>query len=125
MLAAGIGYWVTAFVSLVNLLLDSGGVIALFVTLLYAFLTAVLFHVVYARLNGSSSPKNAVAVVPGVLVAGCASCGAGLLGLFAGVGVVSSFPFAGNGIRIFAVVVLLLALAYEGHPTTTVCRIQN
>lgn len=52
------------------------------------------------------------------LVAGCASCGAGVLGALGFVGAMAALPFDGNLLRVGGIGLLLLFLGRAGDPRT-------
>lgn len=57
-------------------------------------------------------------IVPGLLAAGCASCGAGLLGALGFVGAMATLPYDGNLLRLGGVLLILFFLARAGDPRT-------
>jgi hypothetical protein len=86
----------------------------------YALLTGVavtnavtLFR--RARRRGAST---ALGVLPGFLAAGCASCGAGVLGALGFVGAMAALPFEGNLLRLGGIVLLVFFLGRTGDPRT-------
>jgi len=86
----------------------------------YAVLTGVatinaLALVRRARRTGAST---IVGVLPGVLAAGCASCGAGVLGALGLVGAMAALPFDGNLLRLGGIALLLFFLGRAGDPQT-------
>lgn len=68
-----------------------------------------------ARRTGAST---ILGVVPGVLAAGCASCGAGVLGALGFVGAMAALPFQGNLLRLGGIALLLFFLGRTGDPLT-------
>jgi hypothetical protein len=68
-----------------------------------------------ARRRGAST---VVGVLPGLLAAGCASCGAGVLGALGFVGAMAALPFDGNLLRIGGIGLLLAFLGRAGDPRT-------
>lgn len=102
----------------------STGVLGLTLVTGYAVLTGIattnaLALVRRARRRGAST---IVGVVPGVIAAGCASCGAGVLGALGFVGAMAALPFDGNLLRVGGIVLLLFFLARAGDPRT--CSIE-
>lgn len=73
-----------------------------------------------ARRTGAST---VLGVVPGLLAAGCASCGAGVLGVLGFVGAMAALPFEGNLLRIGGILLLLFFLGRTGDPVT--CAISD
>jgi hypothetical protein len=106
----------------------AAGWLGLALTVAYAVLAGVTTVVVAgtlrrsaARGDGASGVENVLGIAPGVLAAGCASCGAGLLPLLGVAGAYALFPFAGNLVRALGILALLFALARTGDPRR--CRI--
>jgi len=110
-------YAVTALTREVYL---STGWLGLGLVAVYAVLTGVatinaLALVRRARRTGAST---IVGVLPGVLAAGCASCGAGVLGALGFVGAMAALPFDGNLLRLGGIALLLFFLGRAGDPQT-------
>ncbi|WP_227131220.1 hypothetical protein [Halorubellus salinus] len=96
---------------------DAAGWLGLALTVAYAVLAGVTTVVVASTLRrGAGGAENLLGVAPGVLAAGCASCGAGVLPLLGVAGAYALFPFAGNLVRAVGVLALLFALARTGDP---------
>lgn len=90
----------------------------------YALLTGVAVTNVVtlfrrARRRGASTLAG---VLPGVLAAGCASCGAGVLGMLGFVGAMAALPFDGNLLRLGGIALLVFFLGRTGNPRT--CSIE-
>ena len=119
---ADVGYAVTALTREVYL---GTGWIGLTLVTLYALLTgvAVTNSVALVRRARRRGASTAVGVVPGMLAAGCASCGAGVLGALGFVGAMAMLPFDGNLLRVGGILLLLGFLARAGDPRT--CSIQR
>ncbi len=108
-------YAVTALTREVYL---STGWLGIGLVVAYAVLTGVatinaLALVRRARRAGAST---IVGVLPGVLAAGCASCGAGVLGALGFVGAMAALPFDGNLLRLVGIALLLFFLGRAGDP---------
>lgn len=96
---------------------QAAGALGLALTLAYAMLAGVATVVVAASVrNGSGGSEGLLGVAPGVLAAGCATCGAGLLPLLGVTGAYALFPFAGNLVRALGLVAILVVLARIGDP---------
>lgn len=98
----------------------STGVVGLALVTGYAVLTGIattnaLTLVRRARRRGAST---IVGVLPGVVAAGCASCGAGVLGALGFVGAMAALPYDGNLLRVGGIVLLLYFLGRAGDPRT-------
>lgn len=118
MFVAGPDYWVQTLRTLVFVFGEGAGAVGVVVGTVYAALTGVLAVVVAGQLRttGPSRVANVSGAVPGVLASGCASCGAGVLGLMGTTGAVAALPFHGNGLRALGVAVLAVLLARIGDP---------
>ena len=124
MVGAGFGYAIIAYVDLIGLMIESGGYYSVGLAIVYSFLTAVLFHILYTRLRTTHTTlRQAAVALPGTLTAGCASCGTGLIGLVAGGGVLTIGPFTGTVLQVASIVLVIGVLAIEGDPT--VCDVES
>lgn len=101
----------------------TGDYFSLALILVYSVLSGVMLVVLVRqfRFHGTTNARSAFGALPGFIVAGCASCGAGLLGLIGAFGAVSLFPFAGDGVRILGIALILFVLSRTGDPQE--CRI--
>jgi len=125
MLGADLGYLDTALVALTANTYTTIGTIGLGLIVTYAILTGIAVtnavgRVVQLGLSGSRGLSSAV---PGLLASGCASCGAGVLGLMGFAGAVAAMPFHGNLLRVGGLVLLIGYLARAGDPRY--CRIDS
>lgn len=86
----------------------------------YALLTgvAVTNAVALARRTRRAGASTLAGVVPGLLAAGCASCGAGVLGALGFVGAMAALPFEGNLLRVGGIALLAVFLGRTGDPRT-------
>ncbi|MEF8806432.1 hypothetical protein [Natronomonas sp.] len=86
----------------------------------YALLTgvAVTNAVTLFRRARRRSASTALGILPGFLAAGCASCGAGVLGALGFVGAMAALPFEGNLLRLGGILLLLFFLGRTGDPRT-------
>jgi hypothetical protein len=98
--------------------MDSSGVLGLFLTAVYSMMLGVTVSILYTQLAMQSFTGvfDAVAFIPGVLVSGCAGCGAGILSLIGFSGVVALLPFSGNLARLGGIVLMAGLLARSGDP---------
>lgn len=101
----------------------NGGWIGIALLVAYALLTgiAVTNAAALVRRVRYTGVSTAAGVVPGVLAAGCASCGAGVLGLLGFAGAMAALPYDGTLLRLGGVLLLLFFLGRAGDPRT--CRI--
>jgi hypothetical protein len=112
-----VGYAVTALTREVYL---TTGYLGLALVAVYAVLTGIaatnaLALVQRAHRRGAST---IVGVLPGLLAAGCASCGAGVFGALGFVGAMAALPFDGNLLRLGGIALLLVFLGRAGDPRT-------
>jgi len=86
----------------------------------YALLTgvAVTNAVALVRRARRTGASTLAGIVPGLLAAGCASCGAGVLGALGFVGAMAVLPFEGNLLRIGGIALLAIFLGRAGDPRT-------
>ncbi|WP_255150584.1 hypothetical protein [Halorarius halobius] len=118
MLGAGLGYLDYVVVSLVRNTYRTSGAVGLALVVGYALLTgvAVTNAAAQLRLTGVSGLSDLSGVVPGLLASGCASCGAGILGVLGFAGALAVLPFHGNLLRLGGVLLLTGFLARSGDP---------
>jgi hypothetical protein len=95
------------------------GLVAAYALLTGIAVTNAVALVQRARRAGASTLAG---IVPGLLAAGCASCGAGVLGALGFVGAMAALPFEGNLLRIGGIVLLAIFLGRTGDPRT--CSIE-
>lgn len=120
LISSSITYFPTALTDLTMNLYASSGALGMGLIILYAFLTGPALITLYltARYNGWRAVFGAGSFAPAALIGGCASCGAGILGLLGLVGATALFPFQGNGVRAVGALLLLLYLGKVGNPET-------
>lgn len=101
----------------------NGGWTGIALLVAYALLTgvAVTNAAALVRRVRYSGVSTVAGVVPGLLAAGCASCGAGVLGLLGFAGAMAALPFDGTLLRLGGVLLLVFFLGRAGDPRT--CRI--
>lgn len=112
-----VGYAVTALTREVYLTTGYLGItlIASYAVLTGVAVTNALTLVRRAHRRGAST---IIGVLPGLLAAGCASCGAGMLGALGFVGAMAALPFDGNLLRLGGIGLLLVFLGRAGDPRT-------
>lgn len=98
----------------------SSGLLGVFLVGVYsiatAFATLMLYHSVSVK--GLKNIMGAGSLAPAALIGGCASCGAGILGLMGFMGAVSAFPFGGNLVRFAGLMLVIFYMSEEGNPRT-------
>jgi hypothetical protein len=97
---------------------DTTGAIGVALTGLYAIVTGITVTNTYTslKLQNFSRIKDVVAFLPGMLVAGCASCGVGMLAAFGFSGLLAALPFGGNLIKAGGILVMTGLLHKSGDP---------
>ena len=123
MLTAGFGYLDDAVLALTANTYATIGPFGLGLIVMYAVLTGVALTnvVTQLRLQDVSGVRDLLGVVPGLLASGCASCGAGVLGLLGFAGALAAMPYEGNLLRLGGIALLLFFLARSGDPRA--CRV--
>jgi len=123
MIAAGVGYLDDAVLRLTANVYATAGAAGVALVVLYAYLTGVALtnSIAQVRSFGLGGMTNLTGVLPGLFASGCASCGAGVLGLLGFAGALAAMPFDGNLLRVGGIALLLYFLARSGDPRQ--CRI--
>jgi hypothetical protein len=123
MVAAGIGYLDDAVLRLTANVYATAGATGVGLVVLYAYLTGVALTNTVAQVRnfGAGGVANLTGVLPGLVASGCASCGAGVLGLLGFAGALAAMPFDGNLVRVGGIALLLAFLARSGDPRQ--CRV--
>ncbi|RKD89039.1 hypothetical protein [Halopiger aswanensis] len=118
MLGDGLHWFEYVLVSLTETVYRTDGWTGLAVVVLYALLSgvAVVNAVAQFRFVGTSSLADLTGIVPGLLASGCASCGAGLLGVLGFAGGLAVLPYDGALLRVGGLGLLLFFLGRAGHP---------
>lgn len=111
------GYFIQMMDSLIWLILQSSGMLGLVLVGIYSIVTGVLVTVVVGNLRFQSKGSGGVlSVLPAILFSGCASCGAGLLGVLGAFGFASLFPFEGNLVRLLGILMVIGVFGWIGDP---------
>ena len=118
MLTADPRYLDEAVVALTANTYATVGAVGLTLVVAYAVLTGVAVTNAVGQVNrrGLAGTSGLSGVVPGLVASGCASCGAGLLGLLGFAGALTTLPFHGNLLRAGGLVLLGWYLARAGDP---------
>ena len=119
------GYLDDAVLALTGNLYATAGWLGVSLVVVYAVLTGIAVVVAgrQIRTRGLGRASGLSTVLPGLVAAGCASCGAGLVGLVGAAGAVALLPYDGNLLRALGVLLLLGYLTDAGDPT--VCRVEG
>jgi hypothetical protein len=118
MLGADLGYVDDALLALTANTYRTVGGTGLGLTVMYAITTGVALTTTFGRVRdaGATGVRDLWSVLPGLLASGCASCGAGVLGLLGFAGALATMPFEGNLLRLGGIALLLGYLSRVGHP---------
>jgi hypothetical protein len=110
-------YFPTAMEALTVNLYASSGLLAVILTVLYSITGGVAITNLFQQLKFKGlNLKNAASLSPGIIVSGCAGCGAGVLGLAGLTGALTLLPFKGNLIRLGGIGLLVYFLGKSGDP---------
>jgi len=118
LLGADMGYLDEAVVALTANIYQTTGALGLSLVVAYAVTTGVALTAAVgrARVADRTGVRGLSSVVPGLLASGCASCGAGILGLLGFAGALATLPFQGNLLRLAGLCLLLGYLSRLGDP---------
>lgn len=122
MLNSGFQYWSVAFTALFDNMWITVGPVSMIITGIYSFFTAIaLLHAGVSLRQKNFEGKSLASLSPGLLITGCAGCGAGILGLLGFAGAIALLPFDGDLLKIAGIVLLIYFIGDSGNPE--VCRI--
>jgi len=118
LLGADLGYLDEALLALTANTYRTTGAVGLALVVAYAVTTGVALTVAIGRVRvaGRGGAGGLSTVLPGLLASGCASCGAGVLGLLGFAGALATLPFHGNLLRLAGLLLLVGYLARLGDP---------
>ncbi|MFB6242284.1 MAG: hypothetical protein ABEJ36_05810 [Candidatus Nanosalina sp.] len=126
MIGADINYLNNALNALTLNYYHSSGAIGLASVMAYSMIISISFVNLISSIQLFDLRqffKGAGSASPGVLIGGCAGCGAGLLGFFGFGGALALLPFGGNGLRLLGIGLLIFFLSESGNPEK--CRIED
>jgi hypothetical protein len=124
MFSAGIQYWIPAISLTIRGFYLNGGLTEVVLNLTYSLLVGVILTNTYTQFKATGlEVGNLSGIAPGMLVAGCAGCGVGLLSLIGLTGLVASLPFQGLGLKIGGMLLLVFFIARIGNPE--ICAIPS
>jgi len=100
--------------------IDTQGMVGLFLTIIYALLTGILLTNIYLSFNPRplSGAMDFGAFLPGFLVSGCASCGVGILTVLGFSGIALALPFSGNLVLASGIAIMVFLIQRTGDPRT-------
>jgi hypothetical protein len=118
MLGADLGYLDDAVIALTANADATIGSIGVGLIVVYALLTGITVTNTIGRVKrlGATGMSGLSSAIPGLLASGCASCGAGILGLVGFAGALATLPFHGNLVRAGGLLLLVTYLARVGDP---------
>lgn len=117
LLSTDLFYFFTAFKALSINLHESAGLTGVVLTIAYSLIggMAVTNLIQQLKFQGAGL-KNSGLLAPGIILSGCAGCGAGVLGLIGLTGALAFLPFEGNLFRLGGIVLIIYFLGKTGHP---------
>lgn len=124
MFSAGLQYWIPAIQFTVKGFYLNGGWTEVVLNIAYSALVGVVITNTYTQFKTTGLKiGNLSGIAPGVLVAGCAGCGVGLLSLIGLTGLVTLLPFQGLGLKIGGILLITSFIARIGNPE--ICSIPS
>lgn len=124
MFSAGFEYWLPAIQLTIKGFYLDGGWLEVMLNITYSLLVGIIITNTYLQFKATGLQLgNLSGIAPGMLVAGCAGCGVGLLSLIGAAGVVTFLPFQGTGLKIGGMLLILFFIARIGNPK--ICAIPS
>jgi len=124
MFSAGLKYWIPAIQFTIRGFYLNGGWTNVILNLIYSGLVGIIITNTYTQFRSSGLElENISGIAPGMLVAGCAGCGVGLLSLLGLPGILAFLPFQGLGLKIAGIVLIIYFIARIGNPK--ICSIPS
>lgn len=124
MFSAGTEYWLTAILFTIRGFYLNGGWTEVTLNIIYSLLVGIIITNTYAQYRSTGLEiGNLSGIAPGMLVAGCAGCGVGLLSLIGMAGIITSLPFQGTGLKIGGMLLLIFFIGRIGDPE--ICAIPS
>jgi hypothetical protein len=124
MFSNGIEYWIPAIELTISGLYLNGGLTGLGTNIIYSGLIGITLTNSYSQFKVSGLEiKNISGIAPGFLVAGCAGCGVGVLGLVGVTGAVTLLPLGGFLVQLTGIGLLIWIITSIGNPE--VCSISE
>lgn len=110
-------------VRFLSISLIAAGMLNFVLTIIYSVMGGIAVSNMVDQLKYQGGGAESLATLsPGLLVAGCTSCGAGLLGLIGFTGALAVLPFEGNLVRTGGILLILFFLGRSGDPR--VCNLE-
>lgn len=119
MFSAGLEYWLPAIQFTIRGFYLNGGWTAIVLNIIYSVSVGIVITNTHTQFKSSGLKiGNLSGIAPGMLVAGCAGCGVGLLSLVGLSGIVAFLPFQGLGLKLAGIIVIFYFIARIGNPRT-------
>ncbi len=119
MFSAGFEYWLPAVQFTVRGFYLNGGWTEVILNIIYSVTVGILITNTYTQFRASGLEiGNLSGIAPGILVAGCAGCGVGVLSLVGLTGLIASLPFQGLSLKIGGIMLIIYFIARIGNPKT-------
>lgn len=97
----------------------NGGWTELILNVFYALSVGIILTNTYTQFKTAGLKiGNLSGVAPGILVAGCAGCGVGILSILGISGLIAFLPFGGFGLKIGGIILILYFIGRIGNPDT-------
>jgi hypothetical protein len=124
MFSSGFQYWIPAIEFTIRGFYLNGGWTEVTLNIIYSLLVGIVINNTYTEFkNTGLKIGNLSGIAPGVLVAGCAGCGVGLLSLIGLTGILTVLPFQGLSLKIGGIFLTIYFIAKIGNPK--VCSIPS
>ena len=119
MFSAGLQYWIPAIQFTVSGFYLNGGWPEVILNITYSLLVGTVSTNTYTQFkNTGLNIGNLSGIAPGILVAGCAGCGVGLLSIIGLTSLVTILPFQGLSLKIVGILLITYFIAKIGNPKT-------
>ena len=119
MFSAGFEYWLPAVQFTIRGFYLNGGWTEVILNIIYSATVGILITNTYTQFRASGLELgNLSGIAPGMLVAGCAGCGVGVLSLVGLTGIIASMPFQGLSLNLRGMALLISSIGQIGNPKT-------
>lgn len=117
MFSAGIEYWIPAIQFTIRGFYLNSGWTNVILNIIYSTLVGVTITNTYTQFKASGlNVGNLSGIAPGMLVAGCAGCGVGLLSLIGMTSLIAYMPFQGVGLKVAGMMLIVYFIGRIGNP---------
>ena len=119
MFSAGFEYWLPAVQFTIRGFYLNGGWTEVILNIIYSATVGILITNTYTQFRASGLELgNLSGIAPGMLVAGCAGCGVGVLSLVGLTGIIASMPFQGLSLKLGGMALIIYFIGRIGNPKT-------